>query len=87
MRSAAGYTLRICLFLSVETPTKNLGFCLFLQLRRPNGKIMYALIPVPRQTERFIRLPGPEIRFLLLEDLIGLFLDHLFPTFRAVRSG
>lgn len=65
----------------------NLGFCLFLQLKRPDGKIMYALIPVPRQTERFIRLPGPGIRFLLLEDLIGLFLDHLFPTFRAVRSG
>ncbi len=65
----------------------NLGFCLFLQLKRPDGKIMYAMIPVPRQTERFIRLPEPGIRFILLEDLIGLFLDRLFPSFRAVRSG
>ena len=64
----------------------NLGFCLFLQLERPDGKTMYALIPVPKQTERFIRLPEPGIRFILLEDLIDLFLDRLFPSFRSVRS-
>jgi polyphosphate kinase len=65
----------------------NLGFCLFLQLERPDGKTMYALVPVPKQTERFIRLPEPGIRFILLETLIELFLDRLFPSFRSVRSG
>ena len=65
----------------------NLGFCLFLQLKRRNDKIMYAVIPVPRQTDRFIRLPKPGVRFILLEDLIGLFLSYLFPSFQALRSG
>ncbi|MBB5346876.1 RNA degradosome polyphosphate kinase [Desulfoprunum benzoelyticum] len=66
----------------------NLGFCLFLQMERPNGERMYALIPIPKQVDRFIRLPGGRaIRFVSLEDTILLFLDHLFPSFKLVRAG
>jgi polyphosphate kinase len=65
----------------------NLGFCLFLQLQRPDGKVTYALVPVPRQVERFVRLPGEKIRFLRLEDMMALFLDHLFPTSEVLRTG
>ena len=66
----------------------NLGFCLFLQLERPDGERRYALIPIPKQVDRFIRLPGGRaIRFVSLEDTILLFLGHLFPSFRLVRGG
>jgi polyphosphate kinase len=66
----------------------NLGFCLFLQLERPDGEGMYALIPIPKQVDRFIRLPGGRtIRFVLLEDTILLFLNYLYPSFRLVRGG
>ncbi len=66
----------------------NLGFCLFLQLERPDGERMYALVPIPKQVDRFIRLPGGRsIRFVTLEDTILLFLDHLYPSFRLVRGG
>ena len=34
-----------------------------------------------------MRLPGRQVRFLPLEELIGLYLDHLFPGFNVVGSG
>jgi polyphosphate kinase len=60
----------------------NLGFSLALKLlRRRDSKAMMALLPVPTQLQRFIRLPdeGKEVRFLALEKVIGLYLDRLFP--------
>jgi len=74
----------------------NLGFCLVLQLRRVmDGKLMDALLPIPAQVERFVRLPDaaqagsetPEIRFLSMENLIGLFLDRLFPGYEVIGQG
>ncbi len=66
----------------------NKGFCLALQLRRrEDGKTMDALLPLSLRIERFIRLPGDTIRFIALEQLIGLFLDRFFPGFEAVGKG
>src|SRR5690606_19319232 len=66
----------------------NRGFCMALQLRhRQEGKTMDALIPMPLRIERFIRLPGRSIRYLALEELIGLFLDRYFPGYEAVGKG
>jgi len=67
---------------------QNLGFCEILQLRRVQGKrILMALLPLPPQIDRFVRLPGPAIRFLPLEELIQLFLDRLFPGHAVVHRG
>ncbi len=66
----------------------NLGFVLAMQLRRTSdGKPMNALIPMPRQIDRFIRLPGQTIRFITLENVIALFLDQLFPGYSLVGRG
>ncbi|QPH55029.1 RNA degradosome polyphosphate kinase [Pontivivens ytuae] len=74
------------------------GFAMALQLkRRKDGAPLEALLPVPSQVDRFIRLEGgrPGItRFLPLEGLLELFLDRLFPgyetaglcTFRVLRD-
>jgi len=62
----------------------NLGFCLALELRREtDGRRLQALLPVPQQIDRFIRLPG-EARFLPLEELLLLHLGSLFPGYRDV---
>ena len=65
----------------------NLGFCLFLQIKRGSGEVANALVPVPAQVERFVRLPGKGIRFVPLEDIITLFGHHLFPASEILKSG
>ncbi|MBX3493222.1 MAG: RNA degradosome polyphosphate kinase [Parvibaculum sp.] len=70
----------------------NLGFALAMQLRRVgDGKLMDAMLPVPTQVERFIRLPAWDgdnsIRFISLENMIGLFLDRLFPGYTVIGQG
>jgi len=66
----------------------NKGFGLALQLARPaDGSTLNALLPLPAQTDRFVRLPGERIRFVPLEDLARLFLDRLFPGFEVRAYG
>ncbi len=69
------------------------GFTLGLELFRASQKEpMYALMPIPGQLDRFIRLPEdqkksggdksdsrPDIRFVRLETVVSLFITHLFP--------
>jgi polyphosphate kinase len=40
---------------------------------------MAVLIPLPAQLERFIRLPGAGARFVLLEEVVLMCLDRIFP--------
>ncbi len=66
----------------------NLGLCISLVLENSEeSSRLNALVPLPPQLERFIRLPGPQIRFVLIEDVIHLFLGRLFPGFQPVASG
>jgi polyphosphate kinase len=66
----------------------NLGLGLALQLKRQrDGEMMDALLLIPATIARFVRLPGKAVRFLPAEQMIGLFLDHLFPGFAVLGSG
>ncbi len=66
----------------------NLGFAMVLQLLRPDaGRSMRALVPLPPQIGRFVRLPGNAIRFLRIEHLVGLYLNRLFPGFIVNGEG
>ena len=73
----------------------NAGYSLALQLERKTNKTpLQALLPIPHQIDRFVKLPGDSARFLLLEDLLLLHFDSLFPgyklkghcTFRVLRD-
>ena len=65
----------------------NRGFGLALTLGRQGEDELSALVPLPSQLDRFIRLPGHRIRFVLLEDLVLTFLDRLFPGFSLIERG
>ena len=66
----------------------NRGFGLVLELERiTDGARLQALILIPSSIDQFTRLPGRRIRFLPIEQMIGLFLDHLFPGFAVVAQG
>lgn len=63
----------------------NTGFSLALELQRRSDKsILQALLPIPHQIDRFVRLPSSrdEHRFLQLEELLLLHLERLFPGYR-----
>jgi polyphosphate kinase len=83
----------------------NLGFTLALELIRPGDrKTLQALVRLPQKIERFVRLPGGTSgpgagghgreRFMLLETLIVMHAQRLFPgyilrgqgLFRVIRD-
>ncbi len=65
----------------------NTGFCLALRLER-DGRPLNALLPVPHQIDRFVRLPGDDgrARFLPLEELLLVELATLFPGYQLIDS-
>lgn len=69
----------------------NKGLTIVVEMqRRTDGETMSGLIPIPGQLERFIRLEADadkpkEVRFIPLENLIGMFLEELFTGF-AIKS-
>ena len=66
----------------------NGGFSAILKLQRKDDKRpLMALLPLPSQVDRFVRLPGAAIRFLPLEELIHIFLPRLFPGYEVVERG
>jgi len=70
----------------------NMGLVKVLRLTRDGDSGgMRALIPLPAQVERFIRLPATgadtAARFVMLEDLVDLFLERLFPGFVVEGKG
>jgi polyphosphate kinase len=66
----------------------NRGFVLAAELRnRTDGNIMRALLPIPAQLERFIRLPEKEVRFIPLEEMLAFYLPRLFPGYDVAGKG
>jgi len=66
----------------------NRGFVMAVEMkRRVDGNIMRALLSIPPQLERFIRLPGEAARFIMLEDMLELFLPRLFPGYDRIARG
>lgn len=66
----------------------NLGIVLALELiRKRDGEHLNALVPLPQNTNRFIRLPGKEIRFITLENVLRLFIEELFTGYRVSAQG
>ena len=70
----------------------NRGFIICLELkRRKDGGSMNALIPIPQQLDRFVRLPALEgqgsVRFISLENMLSLFIQRLFPGYEVTGKG
>ena len=70
----------------------NEGLALAVELRRAaDGRLLRALLPIPAQIDRYIRLADgedgdarPTIRFLPLEELLLMQIGRLFPGYELV---
>ena len=63
---------------------QNLGFAIAVDMQSDGGDHLTALVPIPEGAPRFVRLPSKSkdpTRYVMLEDVIGLSLDKLFPGF------
>jgi polyphosphate kinase len=59
----------------------NLGLAIVLKLKAEHGKKdLHAVVLLPGKIERFIRLHGKRDRFILLEDVIEICREDLFPS-------
>ena len=70
----------------------NRGFIICLELkRRKDGGSMNALLPIPQQLDRFVRLPAIDgqaaVRFISLENMLSLFIPRLFPGYEVTGKG
>jgi polyphosphate kinase len=69
----------------------NRAFNLVLSLKRKSDQLsMNALLPIPQQLERFIRLPvdsSNEVRFMALEEMLKLFIPRIFPGYSMEGQG
>ncbi|EJF96027.1 RNA degradosome polyphosphate kinase [Bartonella taylorii] len=69
----------------------NLGLSLALQLSRcTDQQSLIVLLPIPIVLRRFILLPREEgncFRFIASEDIVSLFISHVFPTYKVDGIG
>ena len=66
----------------------NLGLTLALDLVHEDEKRpMTALVRVPSALPRFMRLPGETSAFVGVEELVTLFVDRLFPSYKMRSRG
>jgi polyphosphate kinase len=66
----------------------NRALVLVAELLREDGSQINALVMIPEQIDRFVRLPGEAIRFASIEAVIAAVgLAELFPGMRPARHG
>ncbi len=72
-------------------PNRGFIICLDLKRRRDGGQ-MNALLPIPQQLDRYIRLPtttdtAAAARFIALETMLSIFIPKLFPGYDVLGKG
>ena len=66
----------------------NFGFGVVLELvHRDGATLRNALVRVPAQIGRFVKLPGGRDRYITVENTIELFFDKLFPSYSVASRG
>ncbi len=65
---------------------QNQGKAIFLEMKSPKNKVLKSVISIPENFDRFILLPGKNMRFVLVEEIIILFIDFFYPNHKVENS-
>ena len=66
----------------------NLGYAMVLDLKETKGgESMIAIIILPGQLRRYVRLPDDSIRFISLFQVVRFYYNRLFPGYELLASG
>tara|TARA_B100000989_G_C19529882_1_gene469011 strand:- start:2758 stop:4842 length:2085 start_codon:yes stop_codon:yes gene_type:complete len=65
----------------------NLSLTLIMKFQTFDKSDFNCLIPIPESIERFIILPGKNLRILHIKDLIICFLNKFFPKYKLITYG
>ena len=65
---------------------QNKGKLIFLELTSPDEKSIRSVITIPEKFERLVLLPGKNLRFIMIEEIIILFIDFLYPDYKINNS-
>ncbi len=66
---------------------QNQGKGLFIEMSRGKNREINSVILLPKNLNRFVRLPGEEHKYILLEDLITRFINKIYPNHKLINFG
>ncbi len=66
---------------------QNQGKGLLIEMLYGKNKEINSVILLPKNLNRFVRLPGEEHKYILLEDLIARFIDKIYPNHKLKNFG
>jgi len=66
---------------------QNKGKCVLMEMKDTNGINKNCVILLPDNINRFIRLPGEQQQYAMLESLVTKFVNLIYPEYKLLKSG
>ena len=66
---------------------QNKGKCVLMEMKDTKNKNINCVVLLPDNIDRFIRLPGENQRYAMLETLVTKFVHLIYPEYKLLKSG
>ena len=66
---------------------QNKGKCVLMEMKDTKNKNINCVVLLPENIDRFIRLPGENQRYAMLENLVTKFVHLIYPEYNLLKSG
>ena len=66
---------------------QNKGKCVLMEMKDTKNKNINCVVLLPDNIDRFIRLPGENQRYAMLENLVTKFVHLIYPEYKLLKSG
>ena len=66
---------------------QNNGKGVFFELCNVNSEIINSVILIPENVQRFVKIPGEQLRVVCIETVIKIFINMIYPEYSVKSSG